>query len=158
VLIKFGEFLRLFSSDHPSSRVAPKTWWSRYIGYYFNCFVECEKVSLTFTRRRSGGFQYTVLMKMMERKHRTKIYSHLGYCTVLSRKNWPTFQILQPPLPGHTHRPDDRGSKNLWNAGQLLRDNTTQYPTRRLSSSHSPPWDLEISRGQELTGRWKKPV
>jgi hypothetical protein len=42
------------------------------------------------------------------------------------------------------NRPDDAGSKHLWNVCQLLRDYTAQYP-RRLSSSYSPPLEPEIS-------------
>jgi hypothetical protein len=42
-----------------------------------------------------------------------------------------------------THRPDDGGSKNLWNVGKLLPDYTVQQPRRR-SSSYSPPWEPEI--------------
>jgi hypothetical protein len=34
----------------------------------------------------------------------------------------------------HYHRPDDGGSKHLWNAGLLPRDHMVKYP-RRLSSS-----------------------
>jgi hypothetical protein len=40
--------------------------------------------------------------------------------------------------------PDDGGSKNVWNDGQLVRDYKAQYP-RRLSSSYSPLWEPEIS-------------
>jgi hypothetical protein len=42
-----------------------------------------------------------------------------------------------------THRPNDGGSKHLWNVGKLLLDYTEQEP-RRLSSSYSPPWEPEI--------------
>jgi hypothetical protein len=42
------------------------------------------------------------------------------------------------------HRPDEGGSKHLWNVGQLLPDYTAQYP-RRLLPSYSPPLEPEIS-------------
>jgi hypothetical protein len=32
------------------------------------------------------------------------------------------------------HRPDDGGSKHLWNVGKLLPDYTAQHPRRQLSS------------------------
>jgi hypothetical protein len=41
-------------------------------------------------------------------------------------------------------RPDDGGSKYLWNVGKLLPDYTTQHPRRQPSAS-SPPWETEIS-------------
>jgi hypothetical protein len=37
----------------------------------------------------------------------------------------------------------DEGSTHFWNVGLLLRDYTALYPIR-LSSSYSPPWELEI--------------
>jgi hypothetical protein len=36
------------------------------------------------------------------------------------------------------HRPDDGGSKHLWNVFKILPDYTAQHPTRQ-SSSYSPP-------------------
>jgi hypothetical protein len=42
-----------------------------------------------------------------------------------------------------THRPDDGGSKYLWNVGKLLPDYTPLQP-RRQPSSYSPPWESEI--------------
>jgi hypothetical protein len=44
----------------------------------------------------------------------------------------------------HGDRPDDGGSKGLWNVGKLLPDYTAQQPRRQLSS-YSPPWEPEIS-------------
>jgi hypothetical protein len=41
------------------------------------------------------------------------------------------------------HRPDDGGSKELWNVGKLLPDYTTQQQ-RRQPSSYSPPWEPEF--------------
>jgi hypothetical protein len=41
-------------------------------------------------------------------------------------------------------RPDDGGSKHLWNVGPFLPDNTTQHPTRQ-PSSYSSPWERETS-------------
>jgi hypothetical protein len=38
----------------------------------------------------------------------------------------------------------DGRSEHLWNVGQFLPDYTAHNP-RRLSSSHSPPWEAEIS-------------
>jgi hypothetical protein len=43
-----------------------------------------------------------------------------------------------------TRRPDDGGSKHLWNVGKLLPDYTAQQP-RRQPSSYSPPWEPQIS-------------
>jgi hypothetical protein len=42
------------------------------------------------------------------------------------------------------NRPNDEGSKYLWNVGKLLPDYTAQQP-RRQTSSYSPPWEPEIS-------------
>jgi hypothetical protein len=53
-------------------------------------------------------------------------------------------QITKGVAWGATHRPDDGGSKHLWNVCQFLRDDTAQH-FRRRSSSYSPPWKLEIS-------------
>jgi hypothetical protein len=35
-----------------------------------------------------------------------------------------------------THRPDDGGSKDLWNVGKLLPDYTVLQPRRQQSSKH----------------------
>jgi hypothetical protein len=40
-------------------------------------------------------------------------------------------------------RPDDGGSKDLWNVGKLLPDYTALQP-RRQQSSYSPPWEPQI--------------
>jgi hypothetical protein len=40
-------------------------------------------------------------------------------------------------------RPDDGGSKDLWNVGKLLLDYTVLEP-RRQPSSYSPPWEPQI--------------
>jgi hypothetical protein len=53
------------------------------------------------------------------------------------------FRCVLPPSSGH--HPIDGGSTYLWNVG-LLRDYTALYP-RKLSSSYSLPWELEISHG-----------
>jgi hypothetical protein len=42
-----------------------------------------------------------------------------------------------------THRPDDGGSKDLWNDGRLLPD-CTALQHRRQPSSYSPPWEPQI--------------
>jgi hypothetical protein len=49
-----------------------------------------------------------------------------------------------------THRPDDGGSKDLWNVGTLLPDYTALQP-RRQPSSYSPPWEPQILLGHKLT-------
>jgi hypothetical protein len=43
----------------------------------------------------------------------------------------------------HYHRPDDRGSKHLWNVDQFPLDYTAQHP-RRQWFSYSSPWDPEL--------------
>jgi hypothetical protein len=40
-------------------------------------------------------------------------------------------------------RPDNGGSKDLWNVGKLLPDYTALQP-RRQQSSYSPPWEPQI--------------
>jgi hypothetical protein len=40
-------------------------------------------------------------------------------------------------------RPDDGGSKDLWNVGKLLPDYTVLQP-RRQQSEYSPPWEPQI--------------
>jgi hypothetical protein len=42
-----------------------------------------------------------------------------------------------------THRPNDGGSKLLWNVGQYLPDYTVLHP-RRQPSSYSSPWEPRI--------------
>jgi hypothetical protein len=42
------------------------------------------------------------------------------------------------------HRPDDGGSKGLWNVGKRLPDYTAQHP-RRQPSSDSPQWEPQMS-------------
>jgi hypothetical protein len=42
-----------------------------------------------------------------------------------------------------SHRPDDGGSKVLWNAGKFLPDYTALKP-RRQPSSYQPPWGPQI--------------
>jgi hypothetical protein len=44
-----------------------------------------------------------------------------------------------------TYRPDDGGSKDLWNAGKFLPDYTALQP-RRQPSSYSRPWQRQILR------------
>jgi hypothetical protein len=61
------------------------------------------------------------------------------YCGMLRRNGGSLTMFkryLLPPSLG-TNRPDDGGSKHLWNVGKLLLDNTAQHP-RRKSSSYSP--------------------
>jgi hypothetical protein len=49
------------------------------------------------------------------------------------------------------HRPDDGGSRHLWNVGLLQRDHMALCPTK-LSSSYWPPWESEISQnGDKIT-------
>jgi hypothetical protein len=43
----------------------------------------------------------------------------------------------------HHHRPDDGGSKDLWNVDKFLPDYTALQP-RRQPSSDSPPWKPQI--------------
>jgi hypothetical protein len=52
------------------------------------------------------------------------------------------YQRFRGPFCLH-HRPDDGGSKNLWNVGKLLQDYTALQP-RRQPSSYSPPWESQI--------------
>jgi hypothetical protein len=58
-----------------------------------------------------------------------------------------------------THRPDDGGSKVLWNVGKLLPDYTALQP-RRQPSSYSPPSEPQILLSKPLWGgysslRWE---
>jgi hypothetical protein len=73
------------------------------------------------------------------------------------------FQRFRGPCSGWwvvTHRPDDGGSKDLWNVGKLLPDYTALQP-RRKPSSYSPPWEPQILLIQLLFNIvffWTKPV
>jgi hypothetical protein len=49
------------------------------------------------------------------------------------------------------HRPDDGGSKHLWNVWQFLPDNTAQH-SRSQSSSYSSPSEPEISPFDPFSG------
>jgi hypothetical protein len=51
-----------------------------------------------------------------------------------------------------TCRPDDEGSKHLWNVGKLLPDYTAQHP-RRQPSSYSLPWEPQILLSHLHTSR-----
>jgi hypothetical protein len=53
------------------------------------------------------------------------------------------FWIVAPCSLVGDHRPDDGGSKHLWNVGKLLSDYTVLQP-RRQPSSYSPPWEPQI--------------
>jgi hypothetical protein len=54
------------------------------------------------------------------------------------------------------HRPDDGGSKYLWNVDKLLPDYTVLQP-RRQQSSYSPPWEPQILqfRRDFMFSRWR---
>jgi hypothetical protein len=56
-----------------------------------------------------------------------------------------------------SRRPDDGGSKHVWNIGLLLAGCITQY-LRRLSSSYSPLWEHEISKRAMCTKLYWKEV
>jgi hypothetical protein len=76
-------------------------------------------------------------------------YCLLRRCTVSCGRNIPTFQRRLLPQSSQkrvNHRPDDGGSKILWNIGKLTPDYTAQQP-RRQPSSYSSPWEPEISQG-----------
>jgi hypothetical protein len=54
------------------------------------------------------------------------------------------FLYLKPiPCTQLTHRPDDEGSKDLWNVGKLLPDYMVLQPRRQLSS-YSLLWEPQI--------------
>jgi hypothetical protein len=50
---------------------------------------------------------------------------------------------------GTCDRPDDGGSKHLWNVGKLLPDYTVLQPRRQLSS-YLPLWEPEILIGNHF--------
>jgi hypothetical protein len=54
----------------------------------------------------------------------------------------------------YTHRPDDAGSKYLWNVGELVLDYTALQP-RRQPSSYSPPWEPQILQLLFLTPNFR---
>jgi hypothetical protein len=54
------------------------------------------------------------------------------------------FWAVAPRSLVKIHRPDDGGSKHLWNVSKLLPDYTAQQP-RRQPSSYSTPWEPKIS-------------
>jgi hypothetical protein len=60
---------------------------------------------------------------------------HQGCTVLLPRRQLYTDQF--------THRPDDGGSKDLWNVGKFLPDYMVLQP-RRQQSSYSPPWEPQI--------------
>jgi hypothetical protein len=63
-------------------------------------------------------------------------------------------QVMMKMAVFWVHRPDDGGSKDLWNAGILLPDYTALQP-RRQTSSYSPPREPQILLSYddvELTG------
>jgi hypothetical protein len=62
----------------------------------------------------------------------------LGRCAVYCAKSFPTFQRCLLRL---TDSPDDGGSKDLWNIGEIP-DNTTQQRRGQLCS-YSPLWNIK---------------
>jgi hypothetical protein len=54
------------------------------------------------------------------------------------------FCVLHYTTTYGDNRPDDGGSKYLWNVGKLLPDYTAQK-TRKQPSSYSPPWEPKFS-------------
>jgi hypothetical protein len=50
-----------------------------------------------------------------------------------------------------THRPDDGGSKHLWNVGKLLPDNTAQQPRRQPSLERTIGLDNGLVNGGSCT-------
>jgi hypothetical protein len=51
--------------------------------------------------------------------------------------------LEQVSVPRESFRPDDGGSKDLWNVGKLIPDNTVLQP-RIQPSLKSPPWEPQI--------------
>jgi hypothetical protein len=47
------------------------------------------------------------------------------------------------------YRPDDGGSKHIWNVGKRLPDYAAQQP-RRQPSSYLPPWEHKISLSEKI--------
>jgi hypothetical protein len=53
------------------------------------------------------------------------------------------YQLFKNACAPYSDRPDDGGSKDLWNVGTTLPDYTVLQP-RRQPSSYSPPWEPQI--------------
>jgi hypothetical protein len=55
----------------------------------------------------------------------------------------------------HHQRPDDGGSTYLWNVGPQL-FYMAGHPRRQIWTSHSLPWELEISHTRKKNYMWSK--
>jgi hypothetical protein len=88
-----------------------------------------------------------IIVKLKQRKWRKLLQCGLRYI------RWPSSGMLRRVLSLKltdglkvltAMRPDDGGSKHLWNFGQFLPDYTAQH-TRRQSPSYSKQWEPGIS-------------
>jgi hypothetical protein len=72
-----------------------------------------------------------------------------GPAKVSALADWFLY-LKQFPRARFTHRPDDGGSKDLWNVGKLLPDYTALQP-RKQPSSFSPRWEPQILQSYNVT-------
>jgi hypothetical protein len=108
-------------------------------------FVICTLVRRACsTRRRDDMHGYKFLDGTEEITWKTKmpVFWDVAPCSLVEiNRRFRSTCFL------HHHHPQWWRHKHLWNVGQFLPDYTEQH-LRRQSSSYSPPWELEISRGR----------
>jgi hypothetical protein len=97
-------------------------------------FIWCFKRSVTRTcpaileQLRIRRFSITEIIKMA-------VFWVAAPCSLVE-----VYQRFKGACCLHHHRPDDGGSKDLWNVSKLLPDYTALQP-KRQPSSYSPPWE-----------------
>jgi hypothetical protein len=101
---------------------------SCYTGYSYNCKpalpfpIPTYILPILFSRLHRGLYKYLIFLN----------------CPTLVQLKIAVFWVVAP-----MSRPDDGGSKDLWNVGKLLPDYTVLQP-RRQQSAYSPPWEPQI--------------
>jgi hypothetical protein len=110
-----------------------KSFTSCYIFTSKHCEKCCLNLTLSCTTSALGDEPRQMLKIIRRFGKRCSCHLLLGYGNY---NVWGSRARLIP-------RPDNRGSKHLWNIGKLLPHYTAQHP-RRQSSSYSPPWEPEI--------------
>jgi hypothetical protein len=109
-----------------SARLSGCRWLSFIIP-----LVECWNITLNRPRRlHSISFPNSFTIKMT-------VFWVPEPCSLAE-----VYLLASSIIRAMSHRPDDGGSKHLWNICKLLSDYTALL-LRRQTSQYSPPWELE---------------
>jgi hypothetical protein len=146
----------LFSSQPRNTRTEYQKWMTN------NCIAGIPRVKLGNSRatQLTGQPDACKALRLHVHDRYTNGVSWIGSrlkkkCVKYSRIWKAVFWVVAPcslvevyqrfrgPCCLQPHRPDDGGSKDLWNVGKLLPDYTALQP-RRQPSSNSPSWEPQI--------------